>query len=211
MFLYPFIEHWEEFMRGEIRLALLLLGSLSIASQSLADDQQRGPNGLLKGVFRGVGSNNCMESQNGFAPDLTFQLNGFVGKYQENTLSTAVFPGDGTMTESVSGTTYFQGDPNFFPGNFAAGTFVTKCQYTFDMNANRSFKLKGSCNGTLPKGPAAGLGSAVDGIVAYGQLSDDGNTIIVGSPEPNANTLTLSSGYVAQRLCGTSATYLRVR
>ena len=126
-------------------------------------------------------------------------------------MSTAVFPGDGTMTESVSGASYFQGDPNLFPGNFAAGTFVGKCDYTIDMNPNRSFKLKGSCKSTLPKGPAAGLGAAVDGIVAHGQLSDDGNTIIVGSPEPNANTLTLSSGYVAQRLCGTSATYLRVR
>ena len=198
-------------MRGEIRLALLLLGSLSIASQSLADDQQRGLNGPLKGVFRGVGSNNCMESQNGFAPDLTFQLGGFVGKYQENFMSTAVFQGDGTMTESVRGASFFQGDPNFFPGNFAAGTFVGTCQYTIDMNPNRSFKLKGSCNSTLPKGPGAGLGSVVDGIVAHGQLSDDGNTIIVGSPEPNANTITLSSGYVAQRLCGTSATYLRVR
>jgi hypothetical protein len=198
-------------MRGGIRLALLLLGSFYIASQSFAEDQQRGLNGLIKGVFRGVGSNNCMESQGGFAPDLTFVVNGFVGKYQENFVSTAVFPGDGTMTDSVRGASYFQGDANFFPGNFAAGTFVSTCQYTIDMNPNRSFKLKGGCNGTLPKGPGAGLGSIVDGLVTHGQLSDDGNTIIVGSPEPNANTLTLSSGYVAQRLCGTSATYLRVR
>lgn len=198
-------------MRAEIRLTLVLLGSLCIASQSLADDQQRDLNRPLKGVFRGVGNNNCMESQGGFTPNLTFQLNGFVGKYQENTISTAVFPGDGTMTESVRGASYFQGDPNFFPGNFAAGTFVSTCQYTINMNPNKSFTWTGSCNGTLPLGPATGLGSIVTGIVAQGQLSEDGNTIVIGSPEPNANTLTLSSGYVAQRLCGTTATYIRVK
>src|SRR4051812_38481983 len=99
-------------MRHEIRLALLLLGSLYIASQSLAEEPQRGPHAPLKGVFRGVGSNNCMESQGDFAPDLTFQVNGFVGKYQENFISTAIFPGDGTMTESTSGASYFQGDVN---------------------------------------------------------------------------------------------------
>jgi hypothetical protein len=63
----------------------------------------------------------------------------------------------------------------------------------------------------LPLGPVAGLGSIVTGVVAQGQLSEDGNTIVIGSPEPNANTLTLSSGYVAQRLCGTTATYIRVK
>jgi hypothetical protein len=194
-------------VRGTILLALLLVGIVYIASQPQAD---QGPNKRIEGKFRGVGINNCLESQGDFTPNLLFQVNGFAARYQENWISTAVFAGDG-MTENVRGTTYFQGDP-YVPGNFGAGTFVGDCVYKIEMNPNNSFTLKGSCNGDLPLGPAAGQKSTVEGIVAYGQLSDDGDTIIVGSPEPNHNTLTLRpSLYIAQRLCGTSATYVRIR
>ena len=197
-------------MRGEFRLALVLLGSLYVASESLADDQQQNLNSSLKGVFRSVGINNCLESQGGFTSNLLFQVNGFAARYQENTMSTAVFPGDGTMTDNVRGTTYFQGDP-YNPGNFGAGTFIGTCQYTFNMNPNKSFTLKGSCNGSSPLGPAINTTSTLTGVVHHAQLSDDGNTIIIGNPEPNAQLLALSNQYSAQRLCGTSATYVRVR
>lgn len=202
-------------MGKSIRGAMLLALFLGLTSQSMAGndedrDRDRDQTRALKGVYRGVAETHCMESQGGFTPNLLFQLNGFAGKYTDTSISTAVFAGDGTMTESVRGTTYFQQEA-LVPGNLGAGTFVTTCRYTVNVKANKSISMKGSCNGTIPLGPAIGQGVIVDGISKQGQLSEDGSVIIFGSAEPNRDTLTLSSGYVAQRLCGGSATYIRVR
>ncbi len=174
-------------------------------------DQDREQTRALKGVYRGSINTLCMESVGGFTPNLLFQLNGgFAAKYSESMISTAVFAGDGTMTESVRGTTYFQGDP-YFTGSLGAGTFESTCRYDVNVKANKAVVLKGSCKGNALLGPAAGLGSAVDNVVSHGQISEDGSIIILGSPEPVPQVLTLSSGYIAQRLCSSNSTYLRVK
>ncbi len=197
-------------MWRSIRAGLFAVCCIGVMSHSSAGDD-RDQNRPLKGVFRGSVTNTCLESQGGFTPNLTFQLNGFAGKYTDILVTTAVFPGDGTVTDSSRGTTYFQGDP-YFPEALGAGTFVGTCQYTLNMHPNKSFTLKGSCRSLLPLGPAAGQEAIVDGIVVHGQVSEDNNMFITGSPEPNAQTLTLvPSGYVAQRLCGGLGTFIRVR
>lgn len=197
-------------MWTSIRGGLFAICCMWVMSHSFAGDD-RNHNRPLKGMYQGIATINCLESQGGFTPELLFQLNGFAGKYTDTLMSTATFHGDGTMTESIRGTTYFQGDP-YFPGALSAGTFVGNCAYTLSMNANKSFTLTGSCRSTLPLGPAAGQEAIVDGIIAHGQVSEDDSVIIVGSPEPQAQTITLlPSGYVAQRLCGGTATYIRVR
>jgi len=196
-------------MWTSIRGGLLAVCCLGVMSHSLAGDD-RDQNRSMKGVFRGNHTGNCMESQGGFTPNLQFQLNGFAGKYSEIWVSTLVFPGDGTVTETYQGTTYFQGDP-YFPDALGAGTFVGTCRHTINMNANKSFTIKGSCRSTLPQGPAAGQEAVVEGIVVHGQFSEDYNSFILGSLEPNAQTLTLSSGYVAPRLCGQTGNFIRVK
>ena len=167
----------------------------------------------LSGVYRGTIQTNCLESVDGFspAPDLRFIVNpgSFAGRYSDVFMSTAVFPGDGTMTESVRGSTFFEGD--VFDGALGAGTFITTCSYTLTAISAKSYSMKGSCTGTIPAGPAAGLGITVSDIDAELQVSEDNRVIIIGASEPDSNTLTLSSGYVAQRLCAGSATYVRAR
>lgn len=198
-------------MSTGIRLALLAVFCLGVASQSMAgDDQDREQTRALKGVYRGSTTDFCMESVGGFTANLLFQLNGFAAKYYESMLGTAVFAGDGTMTETVRGTTYF-GQEALFPGNLGAGTFESTCRYNVNVKANKSVVMKGSCKGNALLGPAAGLGTAVDNVVAHGQVSEDGSILIFASPEPVPQVLTLSSGYVAQRLCSGNSTYLRVR
>jgi hypothetical protein len=191
----------------KIRGGLFAVCCMGVMSHSFADDDSTEP---LKGVYRGTAAVNCLESQGGFTPNLQFQLNGFAVRYTDTFVSTAVFHGDGTMTETVRGTTFFQGDP-YIPGAFGAGTFVTTCRLTLSMNANKSFTTKGSCSGNLPLGPAGGLGVNVDGIEGQGQVSENNSMIIIGNSEPQAQTLTLSNGYVAQRLCAVTATYVRVK
>jgi hypothetical protein len=196
-----------------IRAALLVVFCFGVASQAMAgkdDDQDREQTRALKGVYRGSISTNCMESVGGFTPNLMFQLNGFAVQYSETMLSTAVFAGDGTMTETVRGTTYFHQEASI-PGNLGAGTFESTCRYDVNVKANKAVVLKGSCKGNALLGPAAGLGSAVDNVVSRGQVSEDGSIIIFASPEPVPQVLTLSSGYVAQRLCSNNSTYIRVR
>ena len=163
-----------------------------------------------KGVYQGTVHVNCLESVDGFSPppDLRF-IGSIGGRYSDAFFSTAVFPGDGTMIENVRGTTFFEGA--IFDGAYGAGTFVTTCQYTLTAIGVRSFSLKGSCNGELPAGPAAGQSVTVDDIDALLQVSEDDRVIITGASEPDSQTLTLSGGYVAQRLCAATATYVRVK
>jgi hypothetical protein len=192
---------WIKICRG-----LFAVCCMGVMSHSFADDDSTEP---LKGVYRGTGTVNCLESQGGFTPNLQFQVNGFAARYTDTFVSTAVFHGDGTMTETVRGTTFFQGDP-YIPGAFGAGTFVSTCRITLSMNANKSFTTKGSCSGNLPLGPAAGLSVSVDGVGGQGQVSENNSMIIIGNSEPQAQTLTLGNGYVARRLCAGTATYVRV-
>ena len=69
-------------MWGSIRGGLFAVCCIGGISHSFAGDD-RDQNRPLKGVFRGSHSGNCLESQGGFTPNLTFQLNGWAGKYSE--------------------------------------------------------------------------------------------------------------------------------
>lgn len=191
----------------EICAGLIAASCLGFMSSSFANDS---PVRQLKGVYRGTANINCLESQGGFTPGLQYQLTGYANRYTDSSMNTLVFHGDGTMTEKVQGTTYFQGDP-YMTGGLGAGTFVGTCEHAVTMKPNKGFTLKGNCSGFLPFGPAAGLDSIVEDVDSQGQISEDGSIIVIGGTEPDANTLKLSNGYVAQRLCGGSATYVRLR
>ena len=181
--------------------------SCIMVSQAFAGDMQ-----ALKGTYRGVVHVNCLESVDGFTapPDLRFvqRPGNFAARYADVYVSTAVFNGDGTMTESVAGTTIFGGEA--YDGALAAGTFVDTCHYTLASIGNGTFSLKGNCAGHIPTGPAAGLTITVTDIDAQMQLSDDHRMILLGGPEPDSNTLALNTGYTAPRLCAPMGTYMRV-
>jgi hypothetical protein len=195
----------KQFVRG------LLVCGLAATMQSVTADQP------LKGTYRGTLNTHCMESMDGFTPNLLFDLHGgWGGKYTDTSLSTAVFA-DGKMTETLRGTTYFQGDP-LNPGSLGAGTFESTCNYTVTANPNNSIVLtEGKCSGFIPLGPAAGQNVTVEGIIAKGQVSEDKSIIIIGSEEPNAQILKLfipgqsEPRYIANRLCGSSSTYIRLK
>ena len=189
---------------------LLVLG-LAATMQSVSADQP------LKGTYRGTLNTHCMESTAKFTPNLLFDLHegDWGGKYTDTSLSTAVFA-DGKMTETVRGTTYFQGDP-FNPFSLGAGTFESTCNYTVAANPNNSIVLTGSCSGFIPLGPATGQNVTVEGIIVKGQVSEDRSIIIIGSEEPNAQILKLFNvgelepRYKAYRLCSSSSTYIRLK
>src|SRR3954467_12488932 len=191
----------KQFVRG------LLVCGLAATMHSVAADQP------LKGTYRGTLNTQCMESEHGFTQNLLFDLQGgWGGKYTDTSLSTAVFR-DGKMTETVRGTTYFQGEA-LNPFSLGAGTFESTCNYDVTVKANNSIVLAGSCSGFIPLGPAAGQNVTVEGIIAKGQVSEDSSIIIIGSDEPNAQILKLfipgqsEPRYTANRLCGSSSTYL---
>ena len=200
-------------MGNDIRGGILAVCLLGLASSALAGDSVK----PLKGIYRGTLHNTCMESPNGFAdlPNQVFLGNG--NRYADTYTSTAVFLGDGTMTESLHGTTSFLNGAGYLEAE-SIGTFIDdNCKYAVSMKANKSFTLAGSCTGTLPTGPGAGNNVVVADIDMEGQASEDGSVIIVGSSQPDANTLTLTNilfgniSYFAQRLCAVTGTYVRVK
>jgi hypothetical protein len=195
-------------MKRKLSAAIVAASTMLIVSSALAGD----PAKPLKGVYKGVLQNVCSESQGGYtpAPYINFIASGYIGTYTDTLISTAVFPGDGTMVESYRGTTVFNG--NLYDGAPAIGTFAGTCRYTLTMGPNKSYRSHGSCSGDIPTGPAAGLAATVDDVDSGGQISDDGEVISVGTGEPDSNTLTLNpAGYVAARWCTSSGSYVRVK
>jgi hypothetical protein len=187
---------------------LLLVSSvLSVLSGSMAAAQAEDTEGGLRGKFRFTANGACTESTGGFSPRPWLQPLGSVVVLHESYSGTMVFDGRGGATESVRGMTMFDGP--FFPNNSAVGTFVSTCAFTYSMIDDLSFVLQGSCNGTLPDGAAAGQSFSLTGVRLVGQISRDGDMIVLSGGEPAEQEITLSGGYTAKRYCIENATLLR--
>lgn len=190
---------------------LLVLYVLSVFSGSLAVAQDARSNDVLQGKFRFTATGACTESIGGFVPRPYLQPLGSTVVLQESYAGTIEFDGNGNATESLKGMTMFDGP--FFPNNSAVGTFIGNCQFTYSMIDEQSFTMTGSCSGSLPDGP---VGDPVNvqtyvltGAGGVGQISRDGDMILISSVEPVLQHIELSGGYVADRFCINNATLIR--
>lgn len=179
---------------------LFLSGDLALAEDRHSED-------AIRGRFRLTANGACTESIGGFTARPFLQPFGNTTVYQEVFSGTATFNGRGGISEAVRGMTMFDGP--FFPANSAVGTFAGTCAYTYSMTDELSFKMQGSCSGTLLDGPAAGQSYAATGIQLDGQISRDGDTILLSAVDPVEQEISLSGGYVAKRYCIHTITLIR--
>ena len=190
-------------------LACLLL--FSSAGYALADlDGKKLPNrnALLKGTYRVVTHIACTSSDQGFADPPSLQALGFGEPVIDNDVGTIFFDGHGNASETRRGISVFPKPVT--PGEFPIGTYEVTCRYTYAVRADKSFTLDGSCTGTLPAGPAAGLTLEISPAGGAGQISESGAVFMLSGVEPVQQTLTLSNGFQTKRLCGASTTGIRV-
>jgi hypothetical protein len=184
---------------------------LFIASSVLAVDTVRPP----KGVYRGIFTNNCTDSPAGFGDPPNQVYLGDGNRNSSMYISVAVFGGDGTITETTGGTTSYVNSPSLL-GYASVTRFEETFRYTLTMNANKTFTRSGSCSGYLPDGTLAGAKYDLPGLGGEGQVSEDGSMIIVGYPQPPANTITITNTagdllWFAHRLCVQNGTYVRTK
>jgi hypothetical protein len=191
---------------------LVLSGSLAVAQDARSHD-------MLRGKFRFTAVGACTESTGGFLPRPYLQVipdpNGGTTVLQESYAGTMEFDGRGNATNSYKGITMFDGP--FFPNNSAVGTFIGGCQFTYSMIDELSFTInEGFCSGSLPDGPVGEpdpryvqtyvLTGARGGV---GQISRDGDMILISTVEPTLQHIELSGGYRADRFCINNMTLLR--
>jgi len=191
-------------------VACLLLCS-GCAGYAVADSDEKKPpnrNALLKGTYRVMTHIACTSSDQGFADPPSLQALGFGEPVIDNDTGTMFFDGRGNATETRRGISVFP--QAVTPGSFPSGTYEVTCRYTYSVTADKSFALYGSCTGTLPAGPAAGLTVEISPAGGSGQISESGELFIVSGVDPVQQTLTLSNGFQTKRLCGASTTGIRV-
>lgn len=192
---------------------LLLSGSIVLALAQEDVDDPGGQNSLLKGTYRTTNHISCVDSQEGFESPPSLKALGSGGTVIDTSSGVIVFDGQGNATEVVRGITIFPGPVSF--GSFPSGTFEVTCRYSYSVNTEKTFTLNGSCNGTLPAGPAAGLTVDIPQVRVSGQISESGQGFTVSGVEPVQQLLTLSQNGVevfrTWRLCGTSGIGIRLR
>jgi hypothetical protein len=192
---------------------LLLSGSIGLALAQEDVDDPGDRNSLLKGTYQVTNHISCVDSQEGFDDPPTLQARGSGGTVIDTDSGAILFDGYGNATDVRRGITIFPGPVS--PGSFPSGTYEVTCRYTYSVNTDKSFTLNGSCNGTLPAGPAAGLTVDIPQAGASGQISESGDVYTASSVEPVQQLLTLSQNGVevfrTWRLCGTSSIGIRVR
>jgi len=179
----------------------ILFGSLAVAADARSDD-------ALEGSFSFTATQTCTQSVGGFSPPPSLLSGGFgAAVIYDAWNGTIEFDGKGNATESGHGMTVFDGP--IFPNNPAAGTFTSNCKSTYSMTGQLSFTMTGLCSGTIPDGPAAGQTYMVTGGQLDGQISRDGNMILLSSVDPVQSTIVLSGGFNAQRFCIGTRTLIR--
>jgi hypothetical protein len=164
--------------------------------------------GMLDGTYRFTSTAACIESTGGFNPGKMLEPLGGTTVYNEYLTGTTTFDGHGSAQVSSTGTTMFDGP--FFPLNSPVGTFVSTCTYSYVVNPDLSFSMGGTCTSQLPVGPAHDQTATVIGLRLAGYLSRNGDILVVSGVEPVEQDLSLTGGYTAKRLCGSSGTYFKV-
>jgi hypothetical protein len=201
-------------MKGRMSMCfsvVFLSGLTGLASADSEEDTNR--NALLTGKYQVTNHIVCVDSQDGFDAPPTLQARGFGGTVIDTDSGAIVFDGNGNATETRRGISIFPGPVS--PGSFPSGTYEITCRYTYSISPDRSFTVNGSCTGTLPAGPLAGLTVDIPQVEGFGQISDRGNTFTLGNVEPVQQLLVLSQSGVETfrtlRLCGSSGIGIRVR
>jgi hypothetical protein len=164
----------------------------------------------LRGNFKSTSFASCLAAVGATSP-FTAQLTvpGNIGAFTEtfSLQSSITFNGDGTGTESGVSVQVRSGSIGV---NEYEGTFT----YTINPDLSVTFTSSG-ITGTTTAGPGSGDEFTNEGILETGQISADGNSLVVSTTEPALETVTITSPATGQtqtqfRYCNRSSSLVRV-
>ena len=118
------------------------------------------------------------------------------------------FDGDGTMTLTEKGVFQNHGGSN--PGFFPIATYFDICAGTYQVESDLSFSYELSCTVKLLTGFNAGSTISIDGLRLTGQIDRDRDTYIASNVTGAVQTMTFSTGFVNQRICGGETTGVKL-
>ena len=189
------------------RTALCLLLLPAAIGQALAAGPNAGNhNALLKGTYQIAYEIACVTSDQGFSDPPALQALGVGGPVIDHDTGTILFDGHGNATEIRHGISIVP--QQIVAGSSAVSTYAITCRYNYTVNADKSFALSGSCSGMISGGP--GLTVDVSPAGGVGQLSESRTMFTISSVTPVRQLVRLGNNTQTQRLCGASATGIRV-
>lgn len=193
--------------------AVLLFGGTLLVALG-RDAQGKQPVSMLHGTYGFSWTRDCTQNVGGFDAELRAvgDAASTIGTRADKGVVT--YNGDGTATSEVRGLAVF-GAP---PGSFAASIFELTCAITYTVNPDGSFVESQTCTGSLVAGSQSGRTFTVTDGVRQGQISADGNTLVIGDTNPGVTTLTLHAfpllglpEQTVQRICWRAGTAVKIR
>jgi len=164
-------------------------------------------NHMLKGDYKLVVTLTCVSSPNGFNENLTRIGDGKVISAHTNGIVTFDGDGNGTFDGSVlviDPVKLNAGDAPVTPAD-TTGTF------TYTVNTDGSYEDNKVLTVTNTGGPSQGVTRTINNILVDGQLSANGEMILLHDSKPNIEVITLPNESTVDRICGRTGTAMKIQ
>lgn len=161
----------------------------------------------LKGDYKLVLTLSCVTSQNGFDKNLTRIGDG--GSFTAHVDGIYSFDGAGNGTFDGSVLVVDHLKPN--NSNNPVSTSDLTAEFTYIVNSDGSYNEDKVLTVTRTGGTAVGLINIIYDILPEGQLSTDGEILLLHDSKPNIETITIPDNGTVERICGRSGTAMKIK
>ena len=207
-------------MRFNAASFVCMIGLVALfAGPALAEDGGSAPNALLKGTYRYTMTASC-SSSTAFTPLPDLQPIGRGDSSTAHTNGVLTYDGLGNVTVNQRGIAINPGPYSLGEVPVTVGPVVwdrQQCNWKYRVNGDRTFTQgDGDCLGFDKYGPVEfgipGEQVTITNMRWEGQIGAGGQTLIFNQQvEPAIETLTTSTGFTTQRVCGYTGTAVRIR
>ena len=165
-------------------------------------------NHMLQGDYKLIVTLTCASSSNGFNENLTRIGDGGISSAHSNGILTFDGNGNGTFDGSVlviDPIKLNDGDAPVVPADITS-------TFTYTVNTDGSYNSGNSVvTVTNTDGPSQGVIKTINNILQDGQLSSNGEMILIHDSKPNIEVITLPNESTVDRICGRTGTAMKIQ
>ena len=191
---------------GKKILITVLLNLLFIAANTFSLEAAD-LNHMLQGEYIMVSTLTCVSSSGGFNENLTRIGGGGIVTSHSNGLVTFDGNGNGTLV----GTTIVINPIKLNDGEAPVTPNDTTSTFTYTVDTNGFYQSNSVITSTRTGGPSSGVTITISGIRIEGQLSSDGETLLISDTNPNIEVITLPDESTVDRICGRTGTIMKIK
>jgi hypothetical protein len=190
---------------GKKFLITLLINLLFIAANTFSLEAAD-LNHMLQGDYKFVSTLSCVSSAGGFNEDLTRIGGGGIVTSHSNGIVTFDGNGNGTFDGSVLVINPIKTNDGQAP--VAPADFTGTLTYT--VNTDGSYEDNKVLTSTNTDGPGTGVIKSISGLSSNGQLSSNGETLLLHDSKQNIEVITFPDESTVDRICGRTGTMMKI-